>query len=69
MEEWEKEIKSVRPDVDIIWYADLIASVSSEEKPVVNITREIHEKIYEPINNVFPCIEYCRVELLEGEIS
>ena len=67
-EEWEKEIKEVRPDVYIRWESRHVASVSSETKSVVNITREIRKKIYEPIDDIYPCIEYCRVELLEGEI-
>ena len=28
---------------------------------------EIIKEIYEPINEIYPCIEYCRVELLEGD--
>ena len=62
--EWEKEIKDVRPDTHIRWESRRIASVSSETKSVVGIVDEIYKKIYEPINDIYPCIEYCRSELV-----
>jgi tRNA G37 N-methylase TrmD len=62
---WEEQILDTRPDAKITWLGDFVANVTSDEKSLVNIYQEIIKKHYEPHNDIFPCISYCRSELVE----
>jgi hypothetical protein len=66
-EDWEKEIKAVRPDVEIQWIGQHVANIVSNKLTLVGISREIRNNIYEPKNDVFPCIEYCRYEVIKNK--
>jgi len=66
--EWEKEIKSVRPDVDVLWLGKHVANVISDKEPVTNIVSEI-EKFYKQTGGILPCIMYCRSELMNPKFK
>jgi len=66
-EEWEQTIIDTRPDVSVKWLGRHIANVKSNNL-IINIEHEIIEKHYAPIEEIFPCISYCRSALITSEL-